>query len=177
MPHLKTLRRPNLPRVQRPPGPVDGENGLDWGAAGWAGLAAGAAFVLVQTFSGLVFGGGGSEEAVRRLASVALGEIALAAGTPLTPLVFFAAAAVHIPLSLIYARVLAAMIHGMGPARSLAAGALFGAALYYVNYHVISEVFPWFVSARGPAALVSHLVFGLLAAGIYERLTRPADRR
>jgi hypothetical protein len=177
MPHPKTLRRLNLPRVQRPRGPLAGEEGLDWGASGWAGLAAGAAFILVQTFSGLVFGSGGSDEAVRRLASVALGEIALSAGAPLTPLVFFAAAAVHIPLSLIYARVLAAMIHGAGPVRALAAGALFGAALYYVNYHVISEIFPWFVSAQGPAALVSHLVFGLLAAGIYERLTRPPERR
>ena len=42
-----------------------------------------------------------------------------------------------------------------------------------MNYHLISGIFPWFVSARGPAALIAHVAFGLLAAGIYANLTRP----
>ncbi len=168
MHHPKTLRRPPAPRLTEP----IVEGGMDWGAAGWAGLAAGAAFVLLQTFSGLVFGGGGSSEAVRRLASVALGESVMTGETPFTGLVFFAAAIVHIPLSLIYARVLAAIIHKLDMARALGVGAVFGASLYFVNYYAVSDFFPWFVSARGPEALISHLVFGLLAAGIYKRLTR-----
>jgi hypothetical protein len=168
MHHPKTLRRPPAPRLTEPV--VEG--GMDWGAAGWAGLAAGAAFVLLQTFSGLVFGGGGSTEAVRRLASVALGESVLSIEAPFTGLVFFAAAIVHIPLSLIYARVLAAMIHKLKMSTALAVGAAFGAALYFVNYYLVSDFFPWFISARGPEALVSHLAFGLLAAGVYKRLTR-----
>ena len=114
MHHPRTLPRPSAPRVQRPPGPYPGEPGFDWGAAGWAGLGAGLGFILIQTFAGLVFGGGGSTEAIRRVASVALGAFVLSPGTPFTGLVFFVAAAVHIPLSLLYARVLAAMIHGMG---------------------------------------------------------------
>jgi hypothetical protein len=174
MQHPRTLQRPSLPRVQRPRGPIAQEPGFDWGASGWAGLGAGLGFILLQTFSGLVFGAGGAAEAVRRLASVALGEFVLSPGTPFTGLVFFAAAAVHIPLSLIYARVLAALIHGMGMARALDVGAVFGAALYFVNYYAISGIFPWFVSARGPGALVAHLAFGLLAAGIYTSLTSPA---
>lgn len=166
--HPKTLRRPPEPHLTEP----IVEGGMDWGAAGWAGLAAGAAFVLLQTFSGLVFGEGGSSEAVRRLASVALGESVLSVETPFTGLIFFAAAIVHTPLSLIYARVLAAMIHKLRMATALAVGAAFGAALYFLNYYVVSDFFPWFISARGAEALVSHLVFGLLAAGVYKRLTR-----
>lgn len=167
--HPKTLRRPTPPpRLTEPV--VRG--GMDWGAAGWAGLAAGAAFVLLQTFSGLVFGEGGSTEAVRRLASVALGEGVMSPDAPFPALVYFAAAIVHIPLSLIYARILAAMIHRLDMAPALVVGALFGAALYFVNYYAVSDFFPWFVSARGPAALISHLAFGLLAAGIYKSLTR-----
>ena len=174
MHHPRTLRRPTVHRapVPRPPAPVL-PPGLDWGASGWAGLVAGAAFILLQTFAGTVFGGGGKTEAVRRLASVALGESVLAGGEQYTAIVFLAAAAVHIPLSLIYARVLAAIIHGMPMARALGVGALFGAGLYFLNYHVISGIFPWFVSARGAAALIAHLAFGLLAAGIYTGLTRP----
>lgn len=168
MPHVKTIQRPHV----RLPPPRHVDTGMDWGAAGWAGLAAGAAFVLLQTFSGLVFGEGGSTAAVRRLASVALGESVLSNEAPFTGLIYFAAAIVHIPLSLIYARVLAAIIHKLDMARALGVGVVFGAALYFVNYYAVSNFFPWFVSARGPEALVSHLVFGLLAAGIYKRLTR-----
>lgn len=171
MHHPRTLSRPSHQRAPRPRPPVVAENGFDWGASGWAGLGAGAAFLLIQTFVGLVFGGGGPTEAVRRLASVALGEFVLSQGTPFTAIVFFAAAAVHIPLSLIYARVLAAIIHGLDMAYALDVGAVFGAALYFVNYHLISAIFPWFVTARGPGALIAHLAFGLLAAWIYASLT------
>jgi hypothetical protein len=166
--HSKTLQRPPVRRARAPAR----ETGLDWEASGWAGLAGGAAFVLIQTFAGAVFGGGGRTEAVRRLASLALGGSVMTADVPFTALVYLAAAAVHIPLSLIYARVLAAMIDGLDMARSLAAGAAFGAGLYFVNYHVFSSVFPWFVAARGEAAVIAHLAFGLIAAGVYAGLTR-----
>lgn len=174
MHHPRTLQRPSYQRAQRPRPAVVEAAGFDWGASGWAGLGAGAAFILIQTFSGLVFGGGGATEATRRLASVALGEFVLSQGTPFTALVFFAAAAVHIPLSLVYARVLAAIIHGLDMAYALDVGAVFGAALYFVNYHLISGLFPWFVSARGAGALIAHLAFGLLTAWIYTSLTARA---
>jgi hypothetical protein len=167
----KTLQRPPA-RAPRAP---EIRPGLDWAASGWAGLAAGAAFVLFQTFLGALLGGGDKTDAVRRIASIALGGAVMPPGEPFTVIVFLAAAAVHIPLSLIYARVLAAMIDGMRPARALGVGALFGAGLYLLNYHVFSGIFPWFVSARGAPALLSHLVFGLLAAGIYTRLARRPD--
>ena len=164
----KTLQRPPARQTRAPIVNPD----LDWAASGWAGLAAGAAFILLQTFMGALFGGGNSTDAVRRIASVALGGSVMPPGEPFTVIVFLAAAAVHIPLSLIYARVLAAMIDGMKPAPAMSAGALFGAALYVVNYYVFSGLFPWFVTARGPEALVAHLAFGTLAAAIYTRLAR-----
>ena len=169
--HPKTLQRPPARRTGRP----FVSSGLDWAASGWAGLAAGAAFILIQTFLGALFGGGSSTDAVRRIASLALGSSVMPAGENFTVLVFLAAAAVHIPLSLIYARVLAALIDGMSMGRSLAAGLAFGLGLYFVNYYVFSGLFPWFVTARGPAALVAHAAFGLLAAGIYTRLARRPD--
>lgn len=115
MHHPRTLQRPSYQRVQRPRPAVVEASGFDWGASGWAGLGAGAAFILIQTFVGLAFGGGGAAEAARRLASVALGEFVLSSGTPFTALVFFAAAAVHIPLSLIYASLTARARSGQAP--------------------------------------------------------------
>ena len=115
MHHPKTLQRP---AVRRPSEPRV-EAGLDWEASGWAGLAAGAAFILIQTFLGALFGGGGRTDAVRRLASIALGQSVMPSAEPFTAIVFLAAAAVHIPLSLIYARALAALIDGMKTARGI----------------------------------------------------------
>lgn len=161
----KTLQRPPGGHIAAPVKP-----GLDWAASGWAGLAAGTAFVLMQALIG-----GGASEAARRIASIALGESALPASGSLSVLIFLAAAAVHIPLSLIYARVLAAMIDGMRAAPAAAAGALFGLCLYALNYYVFSGMFPWFVSARGPGALGAHVLFGVLAAWIYNRLARRPD--
>jgi hypothetical protein len=172
--HPKTLQRP----LAKPPKVPAIKTDLDWAASGWAGLAAGVAFVLLETFMGALFVGGDKTDAVRRIASVALGGSVMPPGVHLTAIVFLAAAAVHIPLSLIYARVLAAMIDGMKPGPAIGAGALFGAALYVVNYYVFSGLFPWFVSARGPEALIAHLAFGMLVAGIYTRLARrPGEAR
>ncbi len=166
--HVKTLpkppaRNPVVPSVKL---------GLDWEAGGWAGLGAGAVFIALQTFLGAALGGGGNTDAVRRIASVALGDSVVPATAPFSALVFFAAAAVHIPLSLIYARILAAMIDGMSLAKASVAGALFGGALYFVNYYALSGLFPWFAAARGAAAIVSHLAFGVMAASIYVQLAR-----
>lgn len=165
---------PHRPRVQTQVAPLD--EGIDWGAAGWAGLAAGAAFIALLT-AGYAAYGGGPADAVRLLASVALGESILAPGQPAPAVVFLAAAAVHLQLSMIYARLLAGIVHRMRRSRALAAGALFGGALYVVNYYALSTFFPWFVSARGPSSLAAHLAFGVIAAAVYKRLTAPALRR
>lgn len=171
MHHAKTLSRPPVRRVPAPPPAV--KVGLDWEAGGWAGLIAGAAFLVIETALG-----GGSADSVRRIASVALGGGVVPATAPFSAIVFLAAAAVHIPLSLIYARVLAVLIDGMPPARALVAGALFGLGLYLVNYYAFSGIFPWFVAARGVTAIISHVAFGALAAGVYTRLARrPGEDR
>lgn len=165
MHQVKTLRRPPS-RLSRVPFI---KPGLDWEASGWAGLAGGAAFLLLE-----IVVGGGAGPALRRIASVALGESVVPLTAPFSAIVILAAAAVHIPLSLIYARILAALIDGMPRGRALGAGALFGAVLYAVNYYALSGLFPWFALARGWSSLASHLVFGVLAAAVYNRLTRRA---
>lgn len=167
---MRTLKTPQRPRVT-PQVPVPVDSGLDWGAAGWAGLAGGAAFLVILTIGMIIAGAGGLAGAVRLLASVALGESVLGAGQPAPALVFLAAAAVHLQLSMIYARILAGIVDRMERPAALLMGASFGAVLYLINYYALSTFFPWFVSARGPSALVAHLVFGVVVAAVYKRLT------
>lgn len=150
---------------------------LDWAAAGWAGLIAGIAFVLAETTLTSLFTGGPDADAVRRIAAIALGETVLPPPTPFTALVFVAAMSVHLPLSLLYARILAALVRGLDAGRAAAAGASFGAILYAVNYYVFTEIFPWFAPARGWITLTSHVVFGVLAAWTYVELAGRSARR
>lgn len=164
-----------LPRVRASIGPAP--EGIDWEAAGWAGLAGGGVLILLETVLASLFTGGPDTDPVRQIAAIALNQAASPASTPFTILVFLAAMAVHLPLSLLYARILAAVIHPLGPEKALAAGAAFGAALYAVNYYGFTVVFPWFEASRGWITLTAHLAFGLAAAGAYVLLRRGGGAR
>jgi len=175
MPHPRVRAHPPPPAIRRGV-PLPPDEGFDWSASGWAGLGAGAAFIVIQTSFVSMFSGDANTDAVRQIAAIALGESILPKPTSFTAIVFLAAAGVHMILSLIYARVLAAIIHGMRAEKAITIGAVFGALLYGVNYYLFTSLFPWFAVSRGWITLFSHIAFGALAAGIYEWLT-VANRR
>jgi hypothetical protein len=152
------------PPVKSPRAPIIKE-GLDWEAAGWSGIIAGGVFLAIQALLG---GGGGA--AAREIASVALGPAAVSG--PLSAIVVLAAIAVHLPLSLIYARLLAAFIDGMALSRAVPAGLAYGGVLYLLNYHAIASFFPWLAVTPGWHAVASHLAFGAVAAAVYARTAR-----
>ncbi len=150
--------------------------GFDWSASGWAGLIAGGAFIVIQTSFTSLFNGDANVDAIRQIAAIALGKSVLPAPSPFTALVFMAAMGVHMIMSLIYARVLAAIVHGKPAERAILIGAGFGAILYVINFYAFTNVFPWFAVSRGWITLFSHIVFGVLAAGVYEWLTSTRRR-
>lgn len=167
--HLRPSMGRRHARDEAPPPP----EGFDWSASGWAGLVAGGAFIVIQTSFTSMFTGDAKVDAIRQIAAIALGESVLPDPTKFTALVFMAAMGVHLIMSLIYARILAAIIHGMSTERAISIGAGFGAVLYAINYYAFTNFFPWFAVSRGWITLFSHVVFGMLAAGVYEWLTMP----
>jgi uncharacterized membrane protein YagU involved in acid resistance len=80
----------------------------------------------------------------------------------------------HYVLGALFAAVLALILESAhltaNPGASLFAGALFGLLLYLFNFHVLSGLFPWFAELRSWAAVMGHLLFGMIAAGMYLRL-------
>ena len=60
---------------------------------------------------------------------------------------------------------------------SLAIGGGFGLLLYFLNFHVLTPVVPWFAEMRGWSTLIGHLVFGMAAALLYLMLARPPSLR
>jgi hypothetical protein len=79
-------------------------------------------------------------------------------------------------LSIIFALFLAVIIAPFNFDSSLGmaslAGAVFGVAVYLINFYGMSQVFPWFADARGWVSFLSRIVFGLVAADMYVRLER-----
>lgn len=175
MSHARVLPRPS-------PGGRTGDSApiadLDWAAAGWAGAAAGLAYIVLMAALTPLVVGGSPAAAVRAIAAIALGDSVLPPLSPFTALVFLAAAAVHLPLSLAYARLLAGMVGTWETKQAVAGGIAFGAILYLVNFYLFTDAFfPWFAAERGWATLLSHLAYGALAAYVYKRLTAPAAAR
>jgi hypothetical protein len=67
-----------------------------------------------------------------------------------------------------------AALHGAGRiATAEVVGAVFGAAVYFVNFHLLIPLVPWFAELSGWGTLIGHVVFGLVIAVLYVRLARP----
>jgi hypothetical protein len=55
---------------------------------------------------------------------------------------------------------------------SVLGGALFGLALYLINFFTFTTFFPWFYPARNWPFAAVHILFGAVAGGIYELLEK-----
>jgi hypothetical protein len=88
---------------------------------------------------------------------------------------------IHYLLGVVFAIILAFIIDGFhyesSPGMLQLFGVVFGAALYLLNFHGMSNFFPWIAELRGWGTFIGHLVFGLTVALTYPALERRrADR-
>lgn len=83
-----------------------------------------------------------------------------------------AAMMVHFPLSILYAFILALALERLPLWPALMSGAVFGLAIYFVNLHGFTALFPWFADARGAGSLAGHIAYGLLLAFSCKKLAR-----
>ncbi len=142
---------------------------LDWGAALWAGIISGALiFVLNIILSWITLGS--PWVYVRLTASIILGEGALPPPAGFDLSIFLAALLVQLVLSVFYGCLVAVVIFRWGLLVGFLGGAALGLAIYVINFFAISYFFPWFFPLRSWIVLLSHVLFGALAGGIYELL-------
>ncbi len=140
---------------------------VDWRAALWAGLASGV-FSLVVNSVLTAITLGSPWLFLRMAAGILLGAPALEEGPTPGIATILVGLLVHLALSLAFAALLAFIIHRWGMAVGVLGGAAFGLALYGINIFGLSAMFPWFYGLRNWMMLVSHVVFGALAGGLYE---------
>ena len=143
---------------------------VDWSAAIWAGLLAGSIFLLLNVIiTPLVIGGNGWVM-VRLLASISLGETILPPPASFDLKALLAALVTHYALSIGFSMLLAYIIHRGGMLTGILGGGLFGLCLYYINIYTLTWFLPWFFGIRSWAFLLTHILFGAAAGGIYEGL-------
>lgn len=145
---------------------------MDWKAAVIAGLIAGAIFLLVLLVAYPLVTGGTPWTVFRFMGAIILGESVLPPPTTFDAGVVVTAVLLHFILSVIYTLVLAFIVHRWGILITVIGGALFGLALYLINFFTFTMFFPWFYPARAWPFSVVHILFGAIAGGVYELLEK-----
>jgi hypothetical protein len=143
---------------------------IDWSAAVWAGVIAGAIFMMLEMIMVPVFLGGSPWAPPRMIAAIVLGKGVLPPPATFDLVILMVAMVVHFALSIAFALILALFIARLGLGAALAVGAAFGLVLYLVNFYGMTAIFPWFAMARNWVSVVAHILFGVIAAWSYARL-------
>ncbi|KVW32025.1 hypothetical protein [Burkholderia ubonensis] len=145
----------------------------DWRAAVIGGCVAGVVFLAIEMLA-MPVAGRSLWDAPRMIAAIVTGRNTLAHPAMFEPDVMLVALVVDFALSILFAVILAVIIAPFSLDSSVGmaslVGAVFGVALYAINFYGMTRWFPWFADARNWASLFSHVVFGLVASDTYLRL-------
>ena len=154
---------------------------FDRTAAVVAGFTGGAVLMAIELlWSAVAPGAGGPWQTPHLVAALLMGPHVLWA-TPYVfdPGILVAALFTHYLLGIGFGVLLAGVANGFGFDRDLPAilalGAVFGLALYGMNFHVMVTFFPWFKALQGWPTAVAHVAFGVTAAALYHHLARRPD--
>lgn len=148
--------------------------GLDWKAAIWSGIIAGAVFMMLEMVLVPVFLGGSPWGPPRMIAAIAMGKEVLPPPDSFALVPLMVAMMIHLVMSIVLAAILGVIVGRLGTAAALMAGAVFGLVLYLVNFYGMTAVFPWFAMARNWVTIFAHVMFGVVAALSYKWLLKSA---
>ncbi|MDX1994010.1 MAG: hypothetical protein SF029_16615 [bacterium] len=75
---------------------------------------------------------------------------------------------VHYALSVLFTLIIAIVVHRWGLLVGVIGGAILGLAFYLFNLYTLTAVFEWFFAINSTPLLISHVLFGAVAGGVYE---------
>ena len=145
---------------------------MDWRAAIWAGLIAGAVFMMLEMVLVPIFIGGSPWGPPRMIAAIGMGKSVLPPPDSFALVPLMVAMLIHFMLSIVLAIVLALLVARMDVGAAGMVGAVFGFLLYLVNFYGMTTLFPWFAMARNWVSIFAHVMFGAVAALSYAWLRR-----
>jgi hypothetical protein len=143
---------------------------VDWSAAIWAGVIAAIIFLLLNLFLTPLVLGGNAWVIVRLFASITMGEPVLAPPATFHGTALAAALLTHFVLSIGFAMLIAYILHRWGLIVGILGGAIIGLGLFCINFYTMTVFFPWFFAMRSWVFVLTHVLFGAIAGGVYEGL-------
>lgn len=138
---------------------------VSWRAIGIAWLCAGTVFLLINLILTQAILQVDAPLTLRYIASLAMGSDVLVDTTGSTLLV---GVIVHYALSFLFTLLIAFILHRWGLLVGIFGGAILGLAIYSINVYTLTLLFPWFYAINSPILLMSHVLFGAVAGGVYE---------
>lgn len=150
--------------MQRP------EQLVDWPAAVWAGIVAGAVFLTANLVAWPSVTQTSPWVLVRLLGSIVLGPKVLAPPATFNGAALAAALIGHFVLAILFALLVAWVLHRYGLIIGILGGAVLGVALYFINFYTFTYFFPQFWGFKSGLFLLTHALFGATAGGVYEAL-------
>jgi uncharacterized membrane protein YagU involved in acid resistance len=153
----------------------------DWSAAAWAGVIAGIVFVMLEMGMVRMFMGESPWAPPHMIAAMALGKDVLpppGSYAAFDMKIMATAMVIHMILSVVYGLIVGWLVHRFDWTGGLVIGAIFGMAIYIINFYLIAPVmFPWFQMAQNWISAFSHAMFGLAAGGAYIGLRKPKSAK
>jgi hypothetical protein len=143
---------------------------VDWRATFIAAMVGGLAFLITIAIVLPTTTGGTLWAFFRYVASIVMGSDVLPPPASFDAGVVVVGLLVHFLLSLIFGAVLATIIHRWGLLVGLIGGALFGLAIYAINFFTFTLFFDWFYLLRSWPILLAHVLFGAVTGFVYELL-------
>jgi hypothetical protein len=138
-----------------------------WRAIPVAGVVAGLVFLLTNLLLMPLVLGIAPGLILRYIASLVMGDSVLLDGGVG---VMILGVVVHFALSLLFTIVIAVVVHRWGLLVGIVGGALLGLSIYAINLYAFTLVFDWFFAINSTILLLSHILFGAVAGGVYEYL-------
>jgi hypothetical protein len=148
----------------------------NWPVAAVSGFAAGAVLMVLDILWSSIVDTGSPWRTSHMIAPIFMGpDVPQSPGFSFSFSVVATALAVHYVLGIAFGLVLAAIMAPLkldaSMPRAVVTGAAFGLVLYLINFFGMVLWFPWLADLRGWATVAAHLVFGVVAALLYWKLT------
>jgi uncharacterized membrane protein YagU involved in acid resistance len=143
------------------------QKNMTWSAVLIAGLAAGTVHLAVNFLLMPLLINVDPALILRYIASLVLGPAVLTQ-TDNGVMIAVVGVIVHYVLSIIFAFVVAVVVHRWGLFVGIVGGAILGLALYAINLYTMTVFFKWFFAIHSTVLLLSHVFFGAVAGGVYE---------
>lgn len=148
---------------------------LNWKAAVVAGLVAGLVFMMLEMALVGTIGGKSPWGPPRMIAAMAMGKEVLPPPGTFDFGIVMVAMMIHFALSVILGIILGwAISHWrMNLLTAIIVGTIFGLVVYFVDFYIMTGIFPWFAMARGGISIFAHAVFGLVLGWTYHAIAKP----